>query len=161
MDETRGEPGMEASAPDRNRDITSPAPIPDRLAQEMDRDELSRLVREVNDDGRGVSYQEMADRAEAAGISLSKPYFQKMATNAVTTAPTPDRLRAIAAGLRKPLAVVQRAAAIQYLDYQATELSGYDDDVRVIVAHLAGMGTTEKKRWRAMMEAAEQADRDR
>lgn len=151
---------MEASAPDRNRGTASPAPIPERLAQEMDRDELSRMVREVNDDGRGVSYQEMADRAEAAGTPLSKPYFQKMATNAVTTAPSPERLRAIAAGLRKPLPVVQRAAAVQYLDYQATELSGYDDDVRVIVAHLAGMGPAEKKRWRAMMEAAEQVDRD-
>lgn len=151
---------MEASAPHTDRTATSREYIPERLAQEMDRDELSRLVRDVNDDGRGVSYQEMADRAELAGAPLSKPYFQKMATNAVTTAPTPDRLRGLAAGLRKPLAVVQRAAAVQYLEYQATELSGYDDDVRVIVAHLAGMGTAEKKRWRAMMEAAEQADRD-
>lgn len=151
---------MEAPATGEIRTTSSRETIPDRLAQEMDRDELSRLVREVNDDGRGVSYQEMADRATAAGHTLSKPYFQKMATNAVTTAPSPDRLRAIAAGLKRPLAVVQRAAAIQYLDYQATELSGYDDDVRVIVAHLAGMGATEKRRWRAMIEAAEQADLD-
>lgn len=151
---------MEASAPNEIRNEPSSDAIPERLAQELDRDDLSRLVREVNDDGRGVSYQEMADRAAAAGTSLSKPYFQKMATNAVTTAPTPDRLRAIAAGLKRPLAVVQRAAAIQYLDYQATELSGYDDDVRVIVAHLAGMGANEKRRWRAMIEAAEQSDRD-
>ncbi|MCY0916965.1 hypothetical protein OS965_02090 [Streptomyces sp. H27-G5] len=149
---------MEASAPE-----TRPAPstpIPDRLAQEMDRDDLSRLVREVNDDGRGVSYKEMEDRATESGFPLSKPYFQKMATNSVTSAPSPDRLRGLAAGLRKPLPVVQRAAAIQYLDYQATELSGYDDDVRVIVAHLAGMEPKTKKRWRAMMEAAEQAERD-
>lgn len=151
---------MEATAPDEIRSARSREAIPERLAQELDRDDLSRLVREVNDDGRGVSYQEMADRAAAAGSPLSKPYFQKMATNAVTTAPTPERLKAIAAGLKRPLAVVQRAAAVQYLDYQATELSGYDDDVRVIVAHLAGMGPTEKRRWRAMIEAAEEADRD-
>lgn len=150
---------MEASAPEQNR----PAPahdIPDSLARDMDRDALSQLVRSVNDDGRGVSYQEMADRAAAEGTPLSKPYFQKMATNAVTSAPTPDRLRALAAALRTPLAVVQRAAAIQYLDYEATELAGYDDDIRVIVAHLAGMGKSERRRWQAMIEADERAKRD-
>lgn len=150
---------MEASAPERNR--TAPShDIPESLARDMDRDALSQLVRTVNDDGRGVSYQEMADRASAAGYSLSKPYFQKMATNAVPKAPTPDRLRALAAALQKPLAVVQRAAAIQYLDYQATELAGYDDDIRVIVAHLAGMERSERRRWQAMIEADERAKRD-
>lgn len=150
---------MEASAPEQNRNTPS-HDIPDDLARDMDRDALSQLVRTVNDDGRGVSYQEMADRAAAAGVRLSKPYFQKMATNAVTAAPTPDRLRALAAGLAKPLAVVQRAAAIQYLDYQATELAGYDDDIRVIVAHLAGMEKVERRRWQAMIEADERAKRD-
>lgn len=150
---------MEASAPGQNR--TTPShDIPDSLARDMDRDVLSQMVRSVNDDGRGVSYQEMSDRAAAAGYELSKPYFQKMATNAVTTAPTPDRLKALAAGLQKPLAVVQRAAAIQYLDYEATELAGYDDDIRVIVAHLAGMGRSERRRWQAMIEADERAKRD-
>ncbi|MFG2328312.1 hypothetical protein ACGFMM_01665 [Streptomyces sp. NPDC048604] len=150
---------MEASAPERNR--TAPShDIPENLARDMDRDALSQLVRTVNDDGRGVSYQDMADRAATAGFPLSKPYFQKMATNAVPTAPTPDRLRALAAALQKPLAVVQRAAAIQYLDYQATELAGYDDDIRVIVAHLAGMERSERRRWQAMIEADERAKRD-
>ena len=150
---------MEASAPDTNRSATSHG-IPDSLARDMDRDALSQLVRSVNDDGRGVSYQEMADRADRAGYQLSKPYFQKMATNAVTTAPTPERLRALAAGLATPLTVVQRAAAIQYLDYQATELAGYDDDVRVIVAHLAGMERSERRRWQAMIEADERVKRE-
>ena len=145
---------MEASA--RERGNTSD-PIPDNLVRDMDRDELSRLVREVND--AGISYQQMADRARAAGHALSKPYFQKMATNAVTAAPTPDRLRALAAGLGKPLPVVQRAAAVQYLEYQATELAGYDEDVRVIVAHLAGMEKAERRRWQAMIEADERAKR--
>ncbi|MEU2674780.1 hypothetical protein ABZ622_39320 [Streptomyces sp. NPDC007164] len=125
----------------------------------MDRDALSRLVREINDDGRGASYQLMADRAAAAGHPLSKPYFQKLATNAVTQAPNPDRLRGIAAGLERPLSIVQRAAAIQYLDYQATELAGYDEDIRVIVAHLAGMEKAERRRWQAMIEADERAKR--
>jgi hypothetical protein len=131
------------------------AQLPEHLAHEMDRDELSRLVRGVNDGG--FSYQKMADRATAAGHPISKPYLQKIATNAVATAPDPEQLRGIAAATARPLAVVQRAAAIQYLDYQATELSGYDDDVRVIVAHLAGMPPTEKRRWRRMIEADEQA----
>jgi hypothetical protein len=131
---------MEASAPEENR--TKPShDIPDNLARDMDRDALSQLVRDANGGGWGVSYQEMA-------------------TNAVTTAPSPERLRAIAAGLAKPLAVVQRAAAIQYLDYQATELAGYDDDIRVIVAHLAGMEKSERRRWQAMIEADERAKRE-
>lgn len=147
---------MEASALERGN--TSNEPIPDNLVRDMDRDELSRLVREVND--AGISYQQMADRARAGGYPLSKPYFQKMATNAVTAAPTPDRLRALAAGLGKPLPVVQRAAAVQYLEYRATELAGYDEDVRVIVAHLAGMEKAERRRWQAMIEADERAKRD-
>lgn len=150
---------MEASAPNPTRDSTSPE-LPDELVRDMDRDDLSRLVREVNDDGRGVSFQKMADRAEAAGRPVSKPYFQKMATNSVTTAPSPERLEGIAAGLEKPLPVVTRAAAIQYLNYQATELAGYDEDIRVIVAHLAGMERSERRRWQAMIEADERAKRD-
>lgn len=151
---------MEAPAPNPTRSTPSPEHLPDNLVRDMDRDALSRLVRDVNDDGRGVSYQAMADRAEAAGFPLSKPYFQKLATNSVTTAPSPDRLRGIAAGLQKPLSVVQRAAAIQFLDYQATELAGYDEDIRVIVAHLAGMEKSERRRWQAMIEADERAKRD-
>ncbi|MFB6568280.1 hypothetical protein [Streptomyces noursei] len=146
---------MEApAADDRKRN----AAVPESLSHEMDRDELSRLVREAND--AGASYQQLADRAidPETGEQLSKPYMQKLATNAVTTAPNASRLRAIAAALRQPLTVVQRAAAIQYLDYRATELSGYDDDVRVIVAHLAGMTPASKRRWRAMIEAVENVE---
>lgn len=149
---------MEAPAPSFNRTTGSPD-LPDNLVRDMDRDELSRLVREVNDDGRGVSYQQMADRADAAGYQVSKPYFQKLATNSVTQAPNPDRLRGIAAGLERPLSIVQRAAAVQYLEYRATELAGYDDDIRVIVAHLAGMEKGERRRWQAMIEADERAKR--
>lgn len=151
---------MEAPAPDLDRGNTSPEHLPDNLVRDMDRDALSRLVRDANDNGRGVSYQQMADLAAAAGFPLSKPYFQKLATNAVTQAPSPERLDGIAAGLQKPLTVVQRAAAIQYLNYRATELSGYDDETRVIVAHLAGMEESERRRWRAMIEADERAKRD-
>lgn len=130
--------------------------IPDRLTREMDRDELSRMVREVNDSG--VSYQDMSDRAAAAGFQVSKAYMQKVATNNVSTSPSWERLEAIAAALGKPTSIVQRAAAIQWLRYEATELSGYDEDTRIIVAHLAGMERQKKKQWRAMIEAAERAE---
>lgn len=159
VDETRKDLRMEASAA-RDRETVHADGLSSDLVRDMDRDALSRLVREIND--AGVSYQRMADRAidPETGETVSKPYFQKMATNSVSSAPTPERLRAIAAGLQRPLGVVQRAAAIQYLDYQATELAGYDDDVRLIVAHLAGMEPGEKRRWRAMIEAAERAKHD-
>lgn len=132
--------------------------IPDALAADLDHDDLSRLVRAVNDSG--VSFQKMADRSAAAGHPVSKPYMQKLATNSVGTAPNPEQLRGIAAALQMPLPAVQRAAAAQWLDYKATELSGYNDDVRVIVAHLAGMDPTRQKRWRRMIEAAESVNED-
>ncbi|MGW3428031.1 hypothetical protein ACWDHW_08740 [Streptomyces melanosporofaciens] len=155
MEETEGASPMEASAPDLGRGDANHDPLPE-AARDMDRDNLSRLIRDAN--YMGLSYQEMADRSETAGYPVSKPWLQKLATNAVNTAPTPERLEGIAAALRKPVAVIQRAAAIQFLNYQATELSGYDDDVRVIVAHLAGMDPRERKRWRRMLEAADQVD---
>lgn len=150
---------MEAAAPDRERD-GSPTPLPDSLTHDMDRDELSRLIREAND--AGMSYQQMATKAvdPETGEQVSKAYLQKLATNVITVAPSANRLKAIAVALGRPVSVIQRAAAIQFLDYRATELSGYDDDVRLIVAHLAGMPPAEKRKWRAMMEAADRAERD-
>ncbi|WP_381800983.1 hypothetical protein [Streptomyces niveus] len=151
---------MEAPAPNPTRDSTSHEQLPDNLVRDVDRDDLSRLVREVNDDGHGVSFQKMAARSEAGGYSVSKAFFQRMATNGVPTAPTAERLRGMALALNRPLGVIKRAAAIQYLDYQATELAGYDEDIRVIVAHLAGMEKRERRRWQAMIEADERAKRD-
>jgi len=129
-----------------------------RHLAELDRDDLSRIVRDVND--RGVSYQEMADRAQAAGYPMSKPYFQKLATNAVVQAPSPGRLRGIAAATGRPLRAVQAAAAVQFLQYETRELAGYGSEVRVIVAHLAGMEPAEVRRWRALIEADERARRE-
>lgn len=145
-------------APDLGRDDSPPGDLPPDLVREMDRDHLSRLVREVNE--TGVSYQQMAQRATAGGYELSKPYFQKLATNATTQTPSADRVEAIAAALRMPLRVVQRAAAAQFLNYQATEMAGYDEETRIIVAHLAGMRPGQRRKWRAMMEAAEQVPDD-
>jgi len=123
--------------------------------------ELSRLILDANAEP-GNSYAQLAVRAidPETGEQLSKPYLQKIASGAATTPPRDYALRAIAAAIRKPIGVVQRAAAQQYWQYQATELSGYDDDTRVIVAHLAGMNPSERKTWRAMVEAAEQAKKE-
>lgn len=129
--------------------------VPEHLARDLDRDDLSRLVREVND--VGVSYATMEKRARQAGHSLSRSQFNKMANGAVKTSPSDDDLLAYADGLEKPISLVTRAAARQYLNYQATELSGYGDDVKVIVAHLAGMPQDNVRRWRAMIEADERA----
>ncbi|MEU2724006.1 hypothetical protein [Streptomyces smyrnaeus] len=120
--------------------------------------DLSRLILDANSEP-GNSYAQLAARAidPDTGEQLSKPYLQKLASGTATTPPKAYALRAIAAALRKPPAVVQRAAARQYWEYEATELSGYDDDTRVIVAHLAGMNPAERRTWRAMVEAAEQA----
>lgn len=144
-------------SPDLGRNDPPVGDLPPHLVQDMDRDQLSRLVREVNADGQGVSYQKMADRAvdPKTKETLSKAYFQKMATNAVHTPPDEAKLRAIAIALGKPLRVVQRAAAAQFLGFQSTELAGYDHETRIIVAHLAGLPEKERRRWRRMIEAAE------
>jgi hypothetical protein len=66
-------------------------------------------------------------------------------------------MRAIAAALRVSERRVQAAAAEQWLGYVATELAGYNDDVRIIVSHLGNMPEPELRRWRAMIEADERA----
>jgi hypothetical protein len=121
----------------------------------MDTDDLSQLVRRVNDSG--VSYQDMADRAAAAGWSVSKPYFQKLGTNAVSKAPDRRQLPGIAAGLGTHVQAVRRAAARQFLGYEGRELTSFSDDVRIIVSHLADMSEEDARRWRAMIEADERA----
>ncbi|WP_055527731.1 hypothetical protein [Streptomyces graminilatus] len=129
--------------------------VPEHLARDLDRDQLSQLVREVND--AGVSYATMEKRAHVAGQVLSRSQFNKMASGTVKTSPSDTDLLAYAAGLNKPLDLVTRAAARQFLNYKATELAGYGDDVKVIVAHLAGMPQANVRRWRAMIEADESA----
>ncbi|MGX9921747.1 hypothetical protein ACWIG4_18055 [Streptomyces sp. NPDC002248] len=148
-----GERARESAGPD----------IPDRLARDLDRDQLSQLVRAALDervDGkRAASLALLADRAAAAGHPVSRPYLHKLATNTVSKAPDREQLAGIAAAVGQPLEIVKAAAAAQWLDYETTELSGFPDDVRVVVAHLAGMTPVEQKRWRAMIEADERARR--
>jgi hypothetical protein len=141
--------------------MTAPAPAPDSGTDAPSpKGALSRLIQDAND--RGLSYQKMSDRAvdPETGTKLSKPYLQRLVANPPANAPSLAQMRALAVALRVSEQRVKRAAAEQWLEYEATELAGYNDEVRIIVGHLAGMPETELRRWRAMIEADERARRE-
>jgi hypothetical protein len=138
--------------------MTAAAHAPDSGAAEpIPAGALSRLVQEAND--RGVTYQEMADRGAAAvpGSRLPKQWYQKLVKTPPVNPPSVPQMQAIAAGIGRPFRRVQAAVAEQWLLYEATELAGYDEEVRIIVGHLAGKSKAELLRWRMMIEAAERA----
>lgn len=117
------------------------------------RDDLSRLVRDANDNG--FSYQQIADRAGTdveTGERLTKAYVHGLAKTPPANPPREWQLRLLAVGLGVPEAVVKRAAAAQWLGYTPAELSGYDDNVRVIVAHLGDLDSEEVARIRRLVE---------
>jgi hypothetical protein len=121
---------------------------------------LSRLIQEAKD--AGLSYQEMADRAvdPESGTRYYKQSLQKLVKNPPTNPPTPAQMKALANGTGRSLRAIKEAAAEQWLEYEATELAGYGNEVRIIVGHLAGMSPAELRRWRAMIEADERARRE-
>lgn len=138
--------------------MTAPATAPESGTDEPSpRGALSQLIQDAND--RGLSYQKMSDRAvdPETGVKLSKPYLQRLVGNPPANAPSPAQMRALAVALRLTEQRVKRAVAEQWLEYQATELAGYNDDVRIIVAHLGNMSESDLRRWRAMIEADERA----
>lgn len=141
--------------------MTAAAPAPDQGAAEQlsPVGALSKLIQDALD--KGDSYQRLADRATdpESGETVSKPYLQRVVKNPPANPPTVPMMRAIAAALGKPFARVQEATAKQWLQYEATELSGYDAEVRIIVGHLAGKSRAELLRWRMMIEADERAQR--
>lgn len=138
--------------------MTVPAETPDPgTAEPSPAGALSRLVADANDSG--VSYQDMAERSAAIGAPLTKQYFQKLVKTPPVSAPHPVQMKAIARATDSTLRRVQEAVAEQWLEYEATELAGYDEEVRIIVGHLAGKPKTELRRWRAMIEADERAQR--
>ncbi|GGW50032.1 hypothetical protein [Streptomyces griseoloalbus] len=137
------------------------ATAPDQGAAEAgSRGALSQLIQDAND--RGLSYAKMSARAvdPDTGTRLSKPYLQRLVTNPPTNAPSPLQMKALSNALGVSLRRVKAAAAEQWLEYEATELAGYNDEVRIIVGHLAGMPEAELRRWRAMIEADERARRE-
>ncbi|MFJ3878003.1 hypothetical protein ACIPW5_11140 [Streptomyces sp. NPDC090077] len=142
-------------------DMPVPATAPDQGAPDAKPPgALSRLIQEALDEG--FSYQQLADRSRdpESGEGLSKQYLNKLVNTPPANPPNPTQLRALAVGLRKSERRVKEAAAEQWLDYTATELAGYDEDVRIIVGHLAGVTKQELRQWRAMIEAAERAKRE-
>lgn len=139
--------------------MTVSATAPDQGAAEASpMGALSRLIQEAND--AGLSYGDMASRAAVAGTALVKQYFQKLVKTPPANPPNPAQLAAIATALRVSERRVAEAAAEQWLGYKATELAGYDEEVRIIVGHLAGKSKAELRRWRAMIEADERAQRE-
>jgi hypothetical protein len=141
--------------------MTAPATAPDPGAAEPSpAGSLSQLIQEALD--KGDSYQRIADRAldPETETTVSKPYLQKIVKNPPANPPTPAMMRAIAAALGKPFRRIQEATAQQWLMYEATELAGYDDEVRIIVGHLAGKSKAQLMKWRYMIEAEERAQRE-
>lgn len=141
---------MTAAATDRPTGTGEPSP----------RGALSQLIQDAND--RGLSYAKMSERAihRESGTTLSKPYLQRLVTNPPASSPSPNQLKALANALNVSERRLKAAAAEQWLGYVATELAGYNDEVRIIVGHLAGMPESELRRWRAMIEADERTRRE-
>lgn len=142
--------------------MTVPANAPDQgaAAESGTTGALSKLIQEAKDSG--LSYQDMADRAvdPDSGARYYKQSLQKLVKNPPTNPPTPAQMKALSAGTGRSLRAIKEAAAEQWLEYEATELAGYGNEVRIIVGHLAGMPESELRRWRAMIEADERARRE-
>lgn len=141
--------------------MTAPVTAPDPGATEAaPMGALSRLIWEAKE--AGLSYQQLADRAidPKTGTTLVKQYLQKLVRTPPANAPSAPQLCALAVALRIPERRVKEAAAEQWLEYEATELAGYDEEVRIIVGHLAGKSKADLRRWRAMIEADERAQRE-
>ncbi len=151
---------MDMDREDEDMTVPATAPNPAGEADPTPMGALSRLIQTANNDG--LSYQDMANRSldPASGLRLGKQYFQKLVKTPPAGPPNPAQLRAIAVAVRKSERLVKEAAAQQGLEYEATELAGYDEEVRIILGHLAGKPRSELRRWRAMIEADEQARRE-
>ena len=141
------------NAPARTPDASSSAP-PSPMGA------LSELVQDALD--AGTSLRRLGERAidPETGETISWQYFQKLVKNPPASPPDPVQMRALAAALGKPYRRIQEATAKQWLQYEATELAGYDAEVRIIVGHLAGKSKAELMQWRMMIEAAERAQRE-
>ncbi|MEU6552040.1 hypothetical protein ABZ915_17415 [Streptomyces sp. NPDC046915] len=121
---------------------------------------LSQLVQDALD--AGTSLRRLGERAvdPETGEPISWQYFQKLVKNPPASPPDPRQMRALAAALNKPYRRIQEAAAKQWLQFEATEFAGYGEDVKLIVAHLAGKSPTDVRRWLRMIEAEERAIRE-
>lgn len=121
---------------------------------------LSEMVAAVQ--RAGTSYAKMA--ADSVGPNgergMSKAWFQRLATGGLLTAPKAEELEAVARGIKRPVRLVQAAAASQWIGWESVELSGYDEDMRHIIIRAAAMDPRERKRLRVMLDAAADIDRE-
>ncbi|WP_017621974.1 hypothetical protein [Nocardiopsis chromatogenes] len=94
---------------------------------------LSDFVRRTLDHNR-ISYRRLAECAvdPETGERLDHRWLNGLVNGRYTTAPTPARLRALAAGLRVPPVVVKRLAAQQFLDLEAEDGEDVGDDAYLI-----------------------------
>lgn len=141
--------------------MTAPATAPGHgSAEASPLGALSRLIQDANDSG--LSYQRMADRAldEETGTRIPKQALQKLVKTPPVNPPSLAQMRAISNAIDKSLRRVKEAVAQQWLEYEATELAGYDEEVRIIVGYLAGKEKPDLRRWRMMIEADERAQRE-
>jgi hypothetical protein len=140
--------------------VPATAPDPGTAAEPTPIGALSQLIQEALD--KGGSYGKLAEGAidPQTGETVSKAYLQRIVKNPPANPPNPAQMGAIAAALGKPLRHIKEATAKQWLLYEATELAGYDAEVRIIIGHLAGKSPAELKRWRMMIEADERARRE-
>jgi hypothetical protein len=140
--------------------MTAAATAPDQgTAGSIPPGALSQLIQEAN--ASGVTYQEMADRGTTpGGAKLPRQWYQKLVKTPPMNPPTVPQMHAISLAIGKPLRRVKEATAEQWLMYEATELAGYDEEVRIIVGHLAGKSKAELMKWRYMIEAEERAKRE-
>lgn len=116
------------------------------------------IIKRAND--AGVSYRTMSKRSSKDSKGLSSATFQRLAEGEAVKPLDYEGIAAVALATGRPLREVQEAAAKQWLRYEATEVAGYDADVRRILVIAEGMDPLARKRLAAMLEAAEQVDRD-
>ncbi|WP_052707463.1 hypothetical protein [Streptomyces rubellomurinus] len=117
-------------------------------------DALTALVRQAASQP-GASLRGLARLTidPETGYKIGQTWLHELIHGNISRAPEPKFLRALAAGIGLPLARVQQAAAAQFLEYTATELSDLPEDAKVIVGHLAGMDPSELPQVRAVVEA--------
>jgi len=114
---------------------------------------LTQMVREANASGRSFDALAAAAIDPVTQRRASKAWLVKLARGGVTRMPDLDLLRAVAAMLRKPVMVIQQAAAHEWLDYQGHDLPTADPDTRIIVAHLGTMTAADRRRIRRLVES--------
>lgn len=110
----------------------------------------------------GLTYSKMAARSVGPNgqKGMSRAWFQRLAVAGLLTAPKPEELEAVARAIGKPERLVKEAAASQWLGWESVELSGYDDDLRHIIVRAGAMDPRERRRLRAMLDAADAVDRE-